>query len=186
MGTTLKVKLTTSSIQRAIKEIEEYKKSLETKTRVFVGRLAEMGLEVARARINESPLGSLVSIDVSYSNLKNGCKAILLATGQDIYSAMEEGHVNSLLLIEFGAGIAVNPSPNPLIEKFGFPYGVGTYGKGHGSDPSGWWYMDYDGKWHHTLGTKATMPMFAAYDRIINNIQKVAEEVFPTNKVIEC
>lgn len=184
MGTTLKVKLTSASIKNAIKEVEAYRGSLETRTRVFVGRLAEMGLEVAKARIAESPIGNLVSIDVNYNNPHNGCRALLYATGANIYSAMDEGHVNALLLIEFGAGIAVNPTPNPLAGEFGM--GVGTYGKGHGLDPNGWWYLDVDNKWHHTYGTRATMPMFKAYDKILNNIKQIAEEVFKTDRIVEC
>jgi hypothetical protein len=184
MGTVLKIKLNSDSIQKAIKEVETYKGSLETRTRVFVGRLIEMGLDVARARIAESPLGRCVTIDVSYQNPKYGCKGILYATGQELYSEMDEGHVNALLLIEFGAGVAVNPVTNPLSDKFGL--GPGTYGKGHGNDPTGWWYLDMNNKWIHTKGTKATMPMFMAYDKIMQNIQKTAEEVFSTNKVVEC
>lgn len=184
MGTTLKVKLTQASIQNAIKEIEQYRGSLETRTRVLVGRLAEMGLDVAKARISESELSSFVTVNVNYQNQDNGCRAMLIATGQNLYSAMDEGHVNAFLLIEFGAGVAVNPTDNPLSGKYG--YGVGTYGKGHGNDPNGWWFLDVDGKWHHTYGTRATMPMFKAYDTLMNNIYRVAREVFTTDRVVVC
>lgn len=184
MGTTLKVKLNNHSVENAIKAVNEYSGSLETRTRVFVGKLTEMGLEVAKARIAEAPLGKYVSISVNYKNPPYGCVAMLYATGQELYSEMGEGSVNALLLIEFGAGVAVNPESNPFAGQFGM--GVGTYGKGHGNDPSGWNYLDKNGKWQHTLGTKATMPMFKAWETMMQNIQRVAEEVFTTHATIEC
>ena len=106
-----------------------------------------------------------------------GCKGILLAKGA---VKEQEGYepFSILLAIEFGAGAHYNPTPNPLISSE-FPYGVGTFpGQTHAYQDM-WWYWDESTQeWKPTHGVKATMPMYNADMEIIQNVAKVAKEVF--------
>lgn len=83
------------------------------------------------------------------------------------------------MFIEFGAGIhyngAAGSSPHPKGEEFG--YTIGSYGQGKGKNES-WVYYADSGEWVRSYGTEATMPMYKASVEIIQNIRKIAKEVF--------
>lgn len=175
MPTKIKMRLCTEDVERAIKELKRYEGRLVTRCNVFVGKLTEMGMTVAKAKIGEAPLGKYVRLNVKYEHSKTGCKAILFATGDTLNTP--SGSINTLMMIEFGSGWKLNPVENPKASEFGM--GVGTYpNQTHAFDPNGWYYLGTDDKWHHSYGVKATMPMYNADVEILLNIQKIAKEVF--------
>lgn len=172
----LKADLSISSIRNLQKELEKYRDSLTYKCRLLAEELAKTGIKVAQAKIDESTLGKYVTIKTDITEEKAGCKAILVATGEVKES---EGYApfNTLLAIEFGAGIHYNKTPNPNADKFGL--GVGTFpGQIHAFE-DGWHYWDHkEQKWRYTHGVKATMPMYNASMEIQQNIVKIAKDVF--------
>lgn len=178
MSKHIKVNLSPSSFRTAAKEVQAYQKNLPAKCRTLVERLTEIGLQEAKARIGQSPLGSTITITTKASPAKVGCKAILVGVGQTQQPADEKFEpINTLIMVEFGAGITYNPVDNPTASEFGF--GIGTYpGQTHAFDPEGWMYKDADGKWHHSFGIKATMPMYGATQAMGDQISKIAKEVF--------
>ena len=171
----IRMSLNPQDIKRVQDELKDYEKRLVTKCNVLCGRLADIGISVAKANIKSAPLGTHVHLDLKYEHPRNGCKAILMATGDTINTP--SGSINALLMIEFGSGIHFNHEQNPKADDYGM--GVGTYpGQTHAFQEEGWYYMDDSGNWHHTYGVKATMPMYNADIEIITNIHKVAREVF--------
>lgn len=168
--------LSVSEIKKAQRELEKYRDRLTHKCRLLAEELAKAGIKVAQARIDESPLGKYVTIKTDITEEKAGCKAILIATGAVKES---EGYApfNTLLAIEFGAGIHYNKTPNPNADKFGM--GVGTFpGQIHAFE-DGWYYWDDKAqKWRYTHGVKATMPMYNASMEIQQNIVKISKHVF--------
>lgn len=168
--------LSQSSIQSCIKDIQAYRNDLPNKTRLLVQRLSDSGITVARARIGESPLGKYVVLQSSISDSAVGTRAIIIATGATKES---EGYepFNTLLAIEFGAGIFYNADGNPKAPEFG--YGPGTFpGQIHAFD-DGWYYWDEESQtWKYTHGVKATMPMHNAGLVIIRDYVRIAKEVF--------
>ena len=86
---------------------------------------------------------------------------------------------SGLLFIEFGAGISYNTpagtSPHPKGEEFG--YTIGSYGQGKGKNES-WVYVADSGEWVRSYGTEATMPVYKASVEIMQNIRRIAKEVF--------
>ena len=175
MPTKIKMRLCESDIRKAAKDVDEYWKKLQTKTHTFCGKLTDMGMTVAKAKIGEAPLGKYVYLNVKYSNWASRCKAVMFATGSVLNT--EYGQVYPLMMIEFGAGIHYNHDANPKAGQSGM--GVGTFpGQTHAFQEEGWYYMDIDGKWHHSYGVKATMPMYSADTEMILNIRKIAKEVF--------
>lgn len=171
-----KASLSVDSIRQLQKDLTAYRDSLTYKCRLLVERLAEIGIDVAQSRVDESPLGKYVTIRTEITEEQAGCKAMLIAVGETKES---EGYppFNTLLAIEFGAGIHFNPIPNPNAGEFGL--GVGTFpGQIHAFEDF-WFYWDEDKqKWLPTHGVKATWPMYEASLEIQRNIVKVAKEVF--------
>lgn len=172
----LKANLSVSSLNALKKQLLDYKSELNNKCETFVKRLLESGIEVANAKVGESPLGKYVTLTTNISADKMGCKGILLAKGAVKES---EGYApfSILLAIEFGAGIHYNPAPNPKADEFGL--GVGTFpGQIHAYQDT-WFYWDEQSQeWRPTHGVKATMPMYSADVEIIKNVSKIAKDVF--------
>src|SRR5574344_1509031 len=170
--------LSVSGLNDLKRQLLQYRDELPIKCEKLVSRLLQSGVSVSQARISESPLGKYVTVTTNISADKMGCEGILLAKGA---VKEQEGYApfSILLAIEFGAGIHYNPTPNPIIGSE-FPYGVGTYpGQVHAFQSEGWMYWDEKAQeWRHTYGVKATMPLYNADMEIIQNVVKVAKEVF--------
>lgn len=169
--------LSVSGIKNLQKQLQHYKdNTLQHKVELYVKKLAELGTNVINAKVGESPLGHYVTLKTDISEEKAGCKAILIATGE-VKESEGFAPFNTLLAIEFGAGIHYNKTPNPNADKFGL--GVGTFpGQIHAFD-DGWYYWDDKSqKWRYTHGVKATMPMYNASTAIIENYVKIAKEIF--------
>lgn len=173
----LKSDLSISGIKALQKELEKYKDSLTCKCRLLVEKLAEIGINVAETRIGKSPLGKYAAIKTDITEEQAGCKAILIATGETFE---HEGYApfNTLLAIEFGAGIKYNSDENPKAPEFGM--GVGTFpDQTHAFDKNGWWFWDESKKaWVHSYGVKATMPMYKASVEIQQKIVEEARKIF--------
>ena len=168
--------MSVKGLDSLIRELQKYKDDLPNKCNKLVSELLQKGVEVSKARISDSPLGKYVTVTTNISSEKMGCKGILLAKGA---VKEQEGYApfSILLAIEFGAGIHYNPTPNPNADKFGL--GVGTFpGQIHAYEDF-WFYWDENAQeWKHTHGVKATMPMYSADMEIIQNIVKIAKQVF--------
>lgn len=174
----IKSDLSVKGIENVKKKLIQYRDvELPRKCKEFVERLLQIGVDVSRAKISESPLGKYVTVTTDVSADKMGCKGILLAKGA---VKEQEGYdpFSVLLSIEFGAGVHYNPTPNPLSAEMG--YGVGTFpGQIHAFDQNGWYFWSEEKQqWIHSYGVKATMPMYSADMEIIQNVVKIAKQVF--------
>ena len=170
--------MSVKGLDSLIRELQKYKDDLPNKCKKLVSELLQKGVEVSKARISDSPLGKYVTVTTNISSEKMGCKGILLAKGA---VKEQEGYApfSILLAIEFGAGIHYNPTPNPIIGSE-FPYGVGTFpGQIHAMEPGGWYFWSEEKQqWIHSYGVEATMPLYYADMEIIQNIVKIAKQVF--------
>lgn len=165
---TISLELSVKSIENAIREIEAYKNSLEDKCEKFVTRLANIGIEVVRATIENVPDKERGSYYVEDVHEPDGV-AIRL-TGSRI------------LFLEFGAGVIYSNPQNPKAGQMSPPMGVGTYPdqkyawnltKWGG----GWWYTE-NGQSIHSYGNPAYMPMYKADIKMLEQISTIAKEVF--------
>lgn len=174
--TVIKGDLSVKGINKMRKELQKYKQSFEYKCKRYVERLLEEGVEVAQAKVGESPLGKYVAISTDIKETEIGCKAILIATGDVKYSDDYEPF-STILAIEFGAGISYNPKENPNASDLGF--GVGTFpGQTHAFEDGWYFWDDAKQKWIYSKGVKATMPMYEAQKKIVEVAKEVAQEVF--------
>lgn len=194
MGTTLNLKLSAKSIQRAAKEVRKYADNLRTKNQQFVDRLIKEGIEVAEwyaqdvgGTFGTHRMGRLVTFSRDVQEDGTGVVGLLIGKGQEVYSQISKGRsINSLLALEFGtAGLALPPQT-----AFHGRGGKGTNSTaGHENDLI--WWVFVEGENGKTVPKKLsaidpTRPMYHASMEIIQNVERVAREIFTTNQEIQC
>jgi hypothetical protein len=151
------------SIDEAIKLIEQYKKDFEKKEREFVRRLAEIGVRVAQSGFAIADYDGVNDVVVSMEQTSSG------------YSIVAAGE--AVGFIEFGTGVR-----HPEWDNTGMDYTPpkhGTYGKGQGKNPHGWWFKQNEGgRATHTYGNPPAEAMRTARDEIIERAIQIAREVW--------
>lgn len=169
MAKKISISLSQKSIQNAIAEIRKYQQSLINKNAEFVRRLAELGIPVIDQNISATAGDSDKNHNtyIKINSFGSYAQAQLIVEGRD------------LLFIEFGSGIHYNgsagSSPHPKGQEFG--YTIGSYGKGQGANDH-WFYYADTGESVMSRGAEATMPVYKASVEIIQNIRRIAKEVF--------
>ena len=161
------------SVKAFEKQITNYKKDIERKARVAVTRLAERGIEVAKANCGE--YGAYIVFTKKVNSMQGGAKGEILAVGTPVQRLRNKMEIdmNPLLMAEFGSGF----SAEVLDEVPGV--GQGTFpGQEHAFDAGGWWYVDFEGNSHHSTGEVPTHPMHNAALEIIRTATAVMAEVF--------
>ena len=147
------VELTESGIDKAIKELEEYKKDIKRKTALLQDRVAkrieeEADKGFASAVVDDLVRGGYQKPDVTVNYTTQGDISVIVAQGEDA------------VWVEFGAGVYHNgnlgSSPHPRGSELGMT--IGGYGQGKGKQKS-WGFKDADGTLHVTRGTPAQMPL---------------------------
>lgn len=151
------------SIAEAIKQLEHYKKDFRTKEELFVRRLAEIGVSVASAGFATADYDGVNDVQVTMT--QNGASATVIAFGETVG------------FIEFGTGVKF-----PEWDSSGMEYTPpehGTYGKGQGANPRGWYFKQSDGaKARHTYGNPPAEAMRTARDVMIEKVMQIAREVW--------
>lgn len=171
--------LSVKGIENLKKRIVDYRDNfLPSRCQELVRKLAESGILVAKQNVGN--LGKYITFSIKTEQDTNGCKAIMLATNTGIIQSewqtkdgVKSADVSPLLMVEFGSGLrAENPLNVPDV-------GTGTFpGQTHAEDPSGWWWMDMDGEWHHSYGMTPKMPMYKATMEMHTRVISIAREVF--------
>ena len=159
----IKMSLSTSSIDKATKELKAYRNSLDGKKDKLLKELASIGVREASVRFTTAMYDGVNDSSVTLKTVKNG------------YAIVAEGH--AVAFIEFGAGVYHNsgePYPNPRPEGI---VGIGEYGKGYGKRQA-WGFKDESGELVITHGNPAAMPMWYASEEMRSKILKIAKEVF--------
>lgn len=172
--------LSEQDIDRAIKELEQYKRDFLKKVDKFRDRVAQRLAEEAQHGFNgaivddtyrtitngvkSSEQSRVAQVDVSVDN--RGAVTVVVANGEDA------------IWVEFGAGVYHNGSPGSSPHPHGAELGftIGSFGE-NGKKKS-WGYRDENGVIHVTHGTPARMPMTRAVTTVCNEIAQIAKEVF--------
>ena len=151
-----------SSIDSAVKQLQEYKKDFTAKEKLFVKKLAEIGVSVATTGFALADYDGINDVTVRLE--WNGNKATVIAEGETVG------------FIEFGTGIK-----NPEWDNKGMEYTPprhGTYGKKHGARPKGWYFKQGEGSVQHTFGNYPAEAMRTARDVMIEKVAQIAREVW--------
>lgn len=166
------VELTDSGIDKAIKELEEYKKDIKRKTAILQDRIAkrieeEADKGFASAVVDDLVRGGYQKPDVTVNYTTRGDISVVVAQGEDA------------VWVEFGAGVYHNgnlgSSPHPRGSELGMT--IGGYGQGKGKQKS-WGFKDGEGTLHVTRGTPAQMPLEKAVLSVLDELPQMAKEVF--------
>lgn len=166
------IELTESGIDKAIKELEEYKKDIKRKTALLQDRIAkrieeEANKGFASAVVDDLVRGGYQKPDVTVNYTTKGDISVVVAQGEDA------------VWVEFGAGVYHNgnlgSSPHPRGSELGMT--IGGYGQGKGKQRS-WGFKDADGTLHVTRGTPAQMPLEKAVLSVLDELPQLAKEVF--------
>lgn len=163
--------LSTSEINRAMKELADYKQEILRKTELLREKVAERMADEAKNGFSGAVVDDLTrggqrfaQVDVSVDN--RGSVTVVVASGEDA------------VWVEFGAGVyhngSLGSSPHPHGAELGMI--IGGFGKGNGKKEV--WGFYEDGELKLTRGTPARMPMALAVTTVCNDIQSIAKEVF--------
>lgn len=163
--------LSTSEINRAMKELADYKQEILHKTELLREKVAERLVDEAKNGFSGAVVDDLTrggqrfaQVDVSVDN--RGSVTVVVASGEDA------------VWVEFGTGVYHNGSPGSSPHPHGAELGmtIGGFGKGNGKKEV--WGFYEDGELKLTRGTPARMPMALAVTTVCNDIQSIAKEVF--------
>ena len=163
--------LSTSEINRAMKELADYKQEILRKTELLREKVAERLADEAKNGFSGAVVDDLTrggqrfaQVDVSVDN--RGSVTVVVASGEDA------------VWVEFGAGVYHNGSPGSSPHPHGAELGmtIGGFGKGNGKKEV--WGFYEDGELKLTRGTPARMSMALAVTTVCNDIQAIAKEVF--------
>lgn len=152
------------SFDKALKQIREYEREFEAKEKEFVKRLAEIGVSVASTGFQLADYDGEKDVVVTMN--QNGTEATVIASGETVG------------FIEFGTGV-LNPEWSGSAETGYKPPAHGTYGKGLGKNPNGWYFKQGEGaKARHTFGNAPAEAMLTARDKMIEQVTRIAREVW--------
>lgn len=158
----IKLRLSATAIEEAIKEIEEYKKEiLQQKVSQLIQALTDFGLEVAKTQIRE--MGAVYTAE-----LLNSTEGVFDPSRNVGFIIAGAPHA---IYVEFGTGIVGANSPHP--DPVGWTYDINNHGD------KGWFYFNSnDGKWHHTLGMESRPFMYNTAKIIESQYLDIARELF--------
>lgn len=164
--------LSEQGIEQAIKEVAKYKEDFEKKCNELCRRLAEKIQDEAQRGF----AGAIVDDLTAKSGGAKMASVVMSTSEQDgVFTVTAMGE--DAVWVEFGSGVyhngSVGSSPNPYGLDLGFTIGgFGTNGK-----KEYWGFYD-NGELKITRGTPASMPMYKAVQSAIQDIDKLAKEVF--------
>lgn len=164
--------LSEQEIDRAIKELEEYKREFLRKCEELRLRVAERIREKSQEGFNNAIVDDLLP---DSGGARMAQVSVVTENSDDVTLVIAQG--TDAVWVEFGAGVyhngSVGSSPNPYGSSLGFT--IGSFGD-NGRKKTWGFYENGDLKLTH--GTPATMPMFNAAKSVLDEINDIAKEVF--------
>lgn len=151
------------SIREAIRTLERYEKEFRAKETEFVRRLKEIGVSVAETGFSMADYDGIN--DVLIAETQNGPRAAVIAYGETVG------------FIEFGTGVKFREYDSSDTEFTPPPHG--SYGKGKGANPKGWFFTQSEGAaGRHTYGNVPAEAMLTARDVMVERVVQIAREVW--------
>ena len=164
-----------SNVDKVIRQLENYKKTLKRKQKLLLKKLAEIGINIATTRFVSAQYDGMNDVVVnSVPEWIGENKIAISAVG------------NSVLFIEFGTGV-YHPETHPKANELGFPRGV--FGQGKGSHDSWTYYGEAGssgelvrksdkGDVMRTHGNPPARAMYDAAEEMKEKVLTIAKEVF--------
>ena len=175
MGRVIKANLSVKSITDAIEQIRKYQEELDSKVKEFTKRLAEEGVQIAKANV--------VDLDAVFTGeLLGSISSEERPSGKNTSVYVIKADSDHAIYVEIGTGMVGASSPYPgklpvvyaqgkkfitLKESFG-KYPAGTYG----------WFYYKNGQFFFTEGMPSRPFMYNTGVELRNKIGIIAKEVF--------
>lgn len=151
------------SINRALALVKQYKKDFAVKNQEFARRLAEIGVRLAGGIYSVADYDGEHDVTVFMEKRANGYAVIAAGT--------------TVGFLEFGTGIRNREWAGTGLSYTPPPHG--SYGKGHGKQPYGWWFKSQDyGVTMHTYGNQPAEGMLTARNEMAMRVTQIAREVW--------
>ena len=170
---TISVRLDPAEIAKAIQELQEYQKEVESKTRLLVQKLTDYGAEIARVKI--------VGLGAYYSG------ELLSGVGGYFSPILNAGFVkvtnDHAAFVEFGTGVVGQNNPHKngeYLSKAAWQYATGPKIFTTQNGKVGWFYPTDDGGFRFTEGMKSRPFMYETALELQNKFAQMAKEVFST------
>ena len=168
---TIQVTLSLDGIEKAIKELNDYAKEVEQKTKLLVSNLTDLGADIARVKIVS--LGAIYSGELLSS--VSGYFSPLLNAG---FVRVTNDHA---AFVEFGTGVALDKKVHPngeYLAKASWAYGSGETILTTKDGRIGWYYPLDDGSWRFTEGMESRPFMYETALELQREFPRIAQEVF--------
>lgn len=172
------IELSKEAIDKAINELNDYKKWVNRKTKELLEQLSLIGIQEASIRFSGAQYDGTNDTQLKTEESFDGTNYVytIIAAGQ------------AVCFIEFGAGVYYNSAGYPLQKPAGV-VGIGEYGKGKGKQNTWAYYGENPGSNGVlresakgsvviTHGNPAAMPMYYAGSEMKQKILSIAKEVF--------
>ena len=175
MGKVIKANLSVKSITDAIEQIRKYQEELDSKVKEFTKRLAEEGVQIAKANV--------VDLDAVFTGeLLGSISSEERPSGKNTSVYVVKADSDHAIYVEIGTGMVGASSPYPgklpvvyaqgkkfitLKESFGM-YPAGTYG----------WFYYKNGQFFFTEGMPSRPFMYNTGVELREKIGIIAKEVF--------
>lgn len=162
MGKTIiRFSLNEKDIDRAIKELQQFKKEFLEKCDRLVEALTDKGVEIARLQVQQ--------LDAVYTGeLWNSIEGYY---SPSLNAGIIKAGAYYAVYVEFGTGVVGKQSPHPKPD--GWQYDVNQHGD------EGWvYYDDESGKFRWTKGFKSRPFMYNTARQLEKECAKIAREVF--------
>lgn len=171
----IKVPFSQEGLNKAADWLDDYAKRILPKNVVdLISHMTRTGEVWAVSLLQHIDTGETLS---SIHGIRNGNAGVIVAGGKAVW-------------LEFGTGVyAPGQVDYPKAVEGIVPHG--TYGKGHGSNPNGWWYPDPNGtleledeetgekkRYSHTMGIPANMFMYNTMQMLKREFPQMAKEIF--------
>ena len=164
----IEIPLSVSGCNKALKELEKYRKEIKPKLDMVCKRLAQIGADAANEHYAEAQADSSWTgngdVRAIVLPLEDGNGYKIVASGHDVY------------FIEFGTGDMAGAFYEGDMSDVSVPVGPGTWSISHAqkySEQGYWWY-----KGNKLYETPAYMPMFYAVKAMRERYKEVIEGVF--------
>ena len=177
--TVIKFGLSVREIDRAIKELEQYKQELIRKIDLLREKVAQRIASLAQSGFSGAIVDDLLpesggarQAEVTVSLDQRDNVTVVVAQGEDA------------IWVEFGAGVYHNKgylgsSPNPFNAENDLGFTIGGFGTNGDKEVWGFYEDPNDKKsLRLTHGTPAVMPMYNAVQTVCDEIVDIAREVF--------
>lgn len=174
MKTVIRGSLSEQGIRDIQRQLEEYKKTFNNRTQLFIERLAMEGVNIARAKITS--LDAIFTGELLQSIRREPREITTSSAKFAIITDSEHA-----CFVEFGTGQRGmdTPYPYPLPNGVSWNYATGsTIKKNPITGHYYWFYPGQDGKWHYTEGMPARPFMYETSLELSRIIDRVSKEVF--------